>query len=170
MTVKKGDIVFVSQAHHSTPVAGIVLSVVPATSSGLPQANVHIVSSADPYSSVLVPHREYADDHGYLEADEGEPLEVRPQETNNADAPQEHSSGESEGADSEGDGSGVVREEPEASEDSEPDSETEPEEDSTEGEVDEREEDETAPPLSAGAEDGKPVPTTGRKRSGRSRR
>lgn len=78
MTVKKGDIVFVSQAHHSTPVPAVVLSVVPATSSGLPQANVHIISSSDPYASILVAHREYSDDSGYLEADESEPTESHP--------------------------------------------------------------------------------------------
>ena len=168
MTVKRGDTVFVSQPHHATPVPGIVLSVVPATSSGLPQANVHIVSSADPYASTLVAHREYADDHGYLEAHESEPTETRPQETNNADASEEFSEGLESESDSEGDGAGVVSEEQGTSENPNEDGEGEPPQESEE--VGEREEDEGSEEVSQDEQDGEPVSTSKRKRGGRSRR
>lgn len=178
MTVKKGDIVFVSQPHHSTPVPGVVLSVVPAPAEVWPDINVHIISSADPYASTRVSHKCYVGDSGYLAADEDEPTEPKPKETKNADASQEYSSGESSTSNAEGNGAGVDDGESEAPANEESDSETESEEDSSEDQGpfdvepdeeddDEREEDETAPPVSEGAEDGKSVSSTRRKRGGR---
>lgn len=168
MTVKKGDIVFVTQAHHAQQVAAIVMGVVPATRSGLPQASVHIVSSADPYSTTLAAHREYADDVGYLEVDEEEPFKLRPKEINNADAPQEFSEGFAEESDSEGDGAGVVSEEPRTPEESEAGGEGQPEEESEEV-IDEREEDESPAEVPEEESDGEPVPPAKHKRHHRSK-
>lgn len=180
MTVKKGDIVFVSQPHTPQVVAAVVMATAPAKLFGLPQAVVHIISSTDPYSWAIVPHREYADDAGYLEADESEPTALRPKETTNADAPQEHREGEPAPFGIEGTGAGVVhsttQEEPEAFGLGEDESDQESSEDEGPFDVepneesDEREEDESSEEVSQGEQDGEPVSSTKRKRGGKSRR
>lgn len=180
MTVKKGDIVFVSQPHTPQVVAAVVMDTAPAKLSGLPQAVVHIISSTDPYSWTIVPHREYADDSGYLEADESEPTALRPKETTNADAPQEHSEGESETPDAEGLGARMDDSESDSSETEDETDEDESEEDSSEDEgpfdvesdeeSDEREEDQGSEEVPPSEQDGEPVSATKRKRGGRSKR
>lgn len=166
MTVKKGDIVFISQPHHSTPVPGIVLSVLPASAEVWPDVLVHIVSSTDPYAWVKVPHKCYVGEPGYLAADEDEPTESQPKETNNADASEELSEGSGEESSDEGDGSGLVSEEQGASEESDEDGEGEPQEEQEEVD-DEREEDESSSSISEEDSGGESVPPTKRKRGGR---
>jgi hypothetical protein len=130
MTVKRGDTIFVTQAHAAQEVIAIVASV------QYPQVRAHVVSSTDPYHLETFEHRLYADDVGYLEVDEQQPTELRPkpQGTAYADAPQEFSSGESETPNAEGDGSGLVHEEPYSAAEEEPASEDQQEEDPPEDE------------------------------------
>lgn len=177
MTIKKGDIVFVSQPHTPQVVAAVVMATASAKLSGLPQAVVHIISSTDPYSWIIVPHREYADDAGYLEADESEPTALRPKEKMNADAPQEHSDGEPEASGTGGDGSGVVHSESDSPETEDETGEDQSNQESEEGEGpsdveddDEREEDESSEEVPQSEQDGEPVSATKRKRGGKSRR
>lgn len=169
MTVKRGDIVFVTQAHVAQEVAAVVLQMVPSKLAGLPDAKVHILSSSDPYSSVTVSHREFADDAGYIEIDESEPTENRPKEVTHADASQELSEGGDQEPNDEGDGTGLVSEEQGTSEESNSNGEGEPEEESEEI-GDEPEEGEGSAEVSEDESDGESVPPTRRKRGGRSKR
>lgn len=191
MTVKEGDLVFISNPNHpGQEVAGIVMPGTPGQ-----KADIHIISSADPYSIVKdVPERRYVDHHGFRKAGEW-PIDYSPeakakfanpddngvihtfQETSNADAPQEHSDGEPEASGTGGDGSGVVHSESDSSETEDETGEDQPDQESTESEgpsdvedSDEREEDESSEEVPQSAQDGEPVSATKRKRGGKSRR
>lgn len=150
MTIKRGDIVFVTQGHASQEVSAVVLQPIPGRLAGLPDARVHILSSADPYSTVTVSHRQYADDVGYLESGESEPTEARPVETKKSER---------------------ALFTPEVDNNSE---ETtlggDPPNDHSEEEDDERQEDEGAEEVPEDESDGEPVSTPKGKRGGKSRR
>lgn len=154
MTAKKGDIVFVTQAHVGQEVAAVVVDRV----TNADQVKVHVISSSDPYSVVTVAHRLFADDIGYLEADESEPRQNRP-----VQPPVDNDHVEA-GAELFGFGSGPAVPDTDPTDsggDSAPDESGDSED---EEESDESEEDESSSEVSEGDEDGEPVPSAGRKR------
>ena len=181
MTVKEGDLVFVSSPNHpGQEVAAIVMPGAPGQ-----KADLHILSSADPYSVIKgVPERRYVDHHGFRKAGEF-PMEYSPeskaqfanQETTNADAPQELSEGSDEVSESEGNGIGLVHSESEEEPETFGFGEDQSNQESAEGEGpsdvednDEREEDENSEEVPESKSDGEPVSSTKRKRGGKSRR
>lgn len=97
MTVKEGDIVFVTEAHLPGEYPGVVLQVLQ-----YPTARVHILGTPHG-ASTQITLREYEDDVGFREANEPRPTGTRPKPVEVVSEPEEDESSE-EDASSDSDG------------------------------------------------------------------